>query len=226
MKGKELVEYFDLASSSDNIDYKLLEVKLNEFLKSDKDDKVSTVIELVETVSELDWNLYQYRISLTNKNYSELYQMILSTYALNKKLGGIPYELTSLDIKLRSVGDTDEITSIINKAFVPTILNLIKNFNIDESLVKFLNVLIVTMKVCKKYHKKVKLTIDNETFRKIKRKYPREISYFGFTSMFTEDELKSKWRKLAMQLHPDRGGTDAKFIEGRTYYNNLLTIFD
>lgn len=42
---------------------------------------------------------------------------------------------------------------------------------------------------------------------------------------FTEGELKRAYRQAALILHPDRGGTPQNFIELKTQYENLKTVF-
>lgn len=42
---------------------------------------------------------------------------------------------------------------------------------------------------------------------------------------FTENELKRAYRKAALVLHPDRGGSAQNFIELKAQYENLKTVF-
>lgn len=42
---------------------------------------------------------------------------------------------------------------------------------------------------------------------------------------FTENELKRAYRQAALLLHPDRGGSAQDFIELKTQYENLKTVF-
>lgn len=42
---------------------------------------------------------------------------------------------------------------------------------------------------------------------------------------FTATELKKAFRQTALALHPDHGGTPAQFIELKTHYESLTTIF-
>lgn len=222
MTNKELVEYFNL---SNHMDYTELGSRISKYLASDLPNKVDTVVELLEMVNELDWELYQYNEVLHQKKYSELYASIISTYALNPKLGKVPSELTQLDIKLRSESDTEKITKIVDHTFIPLMLNLLLQFSLDKKLLKILNVILVTRKICLKYHKKVKLTLDADRFRRIKIKYADEVAYFGFTKAFTEDELKNEYRKLARIHHPDVGGDAQEFVKLKQYYDNLSKLF-
>jgi hypothetical protein len=223
MNTTQIVTKFNL---KDNIDYNDLSKRINEFLAGDSDSKIDTLIELLETVIELDWSLYQYNEMLQVKTYSELYSMIMSTYALNPKLGKVPNNLIQLDIKLRRMTDTEKVESEVNKVFIPMILELLLKFNLDIQLLKIIDVILIARKVCIKYHKKVKLTLENEAFDKLKSKYPKEIAYFGFRKKFTEDELKDRYHKLVLKAHPDRGGSQDEFIKVRTYYKTLSKIFN
>lgn len=224
MKSSELVAKFNL---SDNIDYSELGHKITEYLGSDLPNKVDTIMELLAMVVELNWELYQYNELLHSKKYSELYSMIVSTFALNPSLGKVPSELTQLDIKLRRETNSDKIRKIIDGTFIPVILNLLLRFNLDIGVLKVLDVIMVTREVCIKYHKKVKLTLDIEKFKRIKAQYRDEINYFGFTSMFTEDELKKAYRKKALIVHPDReSGSQAEFVKCLEAYHKLLKIFE
>lgn len=222
MTSKELIDRFNL---SEKINYDDLSKKINEYLATDEPNKVDTIIQLVETVTELDWQLYQYKELLMQKRYSELYSSIISAYALNSKLGKVPSELTQLDIKLRSEEDDTKIAKLIDSAFIPLILNLLLKFSLDLTLLKLLDVILVTRQVCFKYHKKVKLTLDADKFRRLKNKYYKEITYFGFTNNFTEEQLKAVYRKKVMVLHPDHGGDPREFIKMREYYQTLSKLF-
>lgn len=222
MKSTELISKFNL---SGKIDYSDLSNRIKEYLSSDEEGKVETLFNLIDTVSELDWNLFQYRELLRQKSYSELYQSLISTYALNPKLGRVPTELTQLDIKLRSEYNSDNISKIINLTFIPILLDLIKKFTLDFQLLKLLNVIIIIRDLCFKYHKKVKLTLESNQFNKIKNKYKTEINYFGFTKMFTESDLMSKYREFAKKLHPDMGGNAVEFIKMKEYYETLMNLF-
>ena len=42
---------------------------------------------------------------------------------------------------------------------------------------------------------------------------------------FTANELKRAYRQAALLLHPDRGGSAHDFIELKTQYENLKTVF-
>ena len=223
MTNKELIEYFNL---SQNINYSDLGVKIHQYLSSDIPHKVDTVVELIGIVNELDWELYQYNEELQRKPYSELYSSIISAFALNPSLGNVPPELTQLDIKLRREDDTDKITLIIDKTFIPLMLNLLLKFNLDKQLLKLLNIILVTRKICLKYHKKVKLTLDADKFRRIRLKYRAEVDYFGFKASFTEDDLKAAYRRLSLKLHPDRGGDPREFIKMKQYYDTLSKLFE
>lgn len=224
MTDTELVSKFNLSS---NINYSELSKKITDYLASDEPNKVDTVMELIEIVNELDWELYQYSEILHQKRYSELYSSIISTYALNPKLGKVPTNLTQLDIKLRSEENTEKIVKIIDHTFIPLMLNLLLKFELDKQLLKILNIILVTRKICIKYHKKVKLTLDNDKFRRLKMKYYTEITYFGFTKPFTEDELRKEYKARALKVHPDRiGGDHSEFVKLKQYYDNLSKIFE
>lgn len=222
MNNTEIVNYFNL---SKDINYTDLGNKITEYLRSDFNDKVLTILNLIEMVSDLDWELYQYRESLMDKTYSELYSSLISIYSLNKNLGHIPNDLIQLDIKLRNTPNTNDVNKIINSTFVPIILDLLTKFNLDKSLLKILNVILITMKLCRKYHSKIKLTLEYNEFKKLMAKYPVEINYFGFKKPFTEPELKSRFRELAMKVHPDKGGSKEEFVKCKSYYDTLLKLF-
>lgn len=46
----------------------------------------------------------------------------------------------------------------------------------------------------------------------------------GLTSDATADEVKSKWKSLASQHHPDRGGDASTFAEMREAYNEAIKL--
>ena len=45
-----------------------------------------------------------------------------------------------------------------------------------------------------------------------------------FTNCFTEAEIKAEYRRLALKLHPDVGGTDAEFRDLQEQYELALKI--
>lgn len=224
MNNTELVSKFNLSS---NIDYSDLGKRIENYLSDESNpDRMEVTVRVIKTTIELDWELFQYDELLRSKKYSELYSIIISTYALNKKLGKIPTELTQLDIKLRRETDTDKVIDIVNSVFLPMILNLILKFNIDKSLMKIFDVILVTREVCIKYHKKVKLTLDENKFKRLKAMYAVEISYFGFKGKFTENDLKNEYRRRVKITHPDLGGDPKKFMELKENYDKLMKIFE
>lgn len=224
MNNTELVSKFNLSS---NIDYSDLGKRIENYLSDDSNpDRMEVTVRVIKTAIELDWELFQYDELLRSKKYSELYSIIISTYALNKKLGKIPTELTQLDIKLRRETDTDKVIDIVNSVFLPMILNLILKFNIDKSLMKIFDVILVTREVCIKYHKKVKLTLDENKFKRLKTMYAVEIAYFGFKGKFTENDLKSEYRRRVKITHPDLGGNPKEFMELKENYDKLMRIFE
>ena len=40
----------------------------------------------------------------------------------------------------------------------------------------------------------------------------------------TEEEIKKSYRKLVLQCHPDKGGSNDKFIELQTAYKTLINV--
>lgn len=225
MTNKELVSYFNL---KENIDWVDLNSRVKAFLKSDASELeiVNTMYDLLEIVVELDFILFQYQASSNNKSYLDIFKSITSGYYLNPGLGRVPKDLLTLDIKLRNLSDTSKVNELVDNVIDSIMITLVYNFKYDFDLVKLLINLDICKKLCKKYHRKVKLTIDNNKFQDISRKYSKEITYFGFNALFEEDELKSRYRSKALQLHPDKGGNHEKFIECVTNYKTLIKLFE
>lgn len=48
------------------------------------------------------------------------------------------------------------------------------------------------------------------------------LAFFGFSAMPGLDELKKRYRELALQLHPDKGGSTAKFQEFQNHKELLF----
>lgn len=225
MTNKQLVDYFNL---SNKLNWDELNQKVRDFLFSvdEPDEIVQTMYDLLGIVVEIDFQLFQYQSSSLNKTYSDIFKSITSGYYLNPKLGRPPKELLTLDIKLRNISDTSKVNKLVDDVIDSIMITLVFNFRYDFDLVKLLINLELCKKLCKKYHSKVKLTLDKSKFVDWVRKYPKEISYFGFKELFDEEDLKSKYRRLALELHPDRGGSHEGFVECVTNYKTLIKLFD
>ena len=55
---------------------------------------------------------------------------------------------------------------------------------------------------------------------------PKPETMLHFNDCFTPDEIKARYRKLAMSLHPDKGGTDAEFRDLQEQYERRLSQAD
>lgn len=53
---------------------------------------------------------------------------------------------------------------------------------------------------------------------------PECFKYFGFNSIPSEDELKSTYRKMAKNMHPDKGGDPDEFVRMNRIYDEAVSI--
>jgi hypothetical protein len=53
---------------------------------------------------------------------------------------------------------------------------------------------------------------------------PPCLAYFGLTANCTPDDVRKAYRCRAMELHPDRGGSEAEFVELQRNYEDALRI--
>jgi hypothetical protein len=56
------------------------------------------------------------------------------------------------------------------------------------------------------------------------RQIPPCLRALGLVPPVSVDEIKKAYRQLSFQHHPDRGGTDEKFIELNRHYEDALTL--
>jgi len=58
--------------------------------------------------------------------------------------------------------------------------------------------------------------------RRVKLKLPGFVTILGIPWPCSEEHLKARWKRLAFEFHPDRGGTQADFVRVERAYRQAL----
>lgn len=78
-------------------------------------------------------------------------------------------------------------------------------------------------------HRKIYLEYREEmgvTRRRVRNRTPQCFGQLGLPWPCTKDALSKRWRELALQHHPDRGGSLQMFIEAKTAYSAAMGVLE
>jgi hypothetical protein len=65
---------------------------------------------------------------------------------------------------------------------------------------------------------------DRQEQLRRERQVPSCLRALGLTPPVTEADVKKAYRRLVFSAHPDRGGTDASFVELGRHYEDAITL--